>query len=361
MKNIYKIIGSILILILVVVVMAMFINDDKQSKELNFGLITGLSGDYAVVGESFVKGVTLAQEEWNIKNPNQQIKVITENDEFDAKKGLSAYNKLININHVDGLINMTTLTMDVIYSDVVKTGLPVAQGFEQGIDAKNDNIIQLWPGNVPAEAKLGEYVKNQGYKNVAVFVDNSSSFFTQALNGFKKGYDLPLTEYKVSSDVATLRSSALKMVENNPDAVFFLVQPDKGAILLKELIKVSKIKYQFVFDANLQTGFETYTKLLGDANILNGSIVFVVPNVYRQEFMDAFKKRFNEEPAIGAETGYNAFVLLTKSYNTDKAVWIKNMQKASFIGADGAIKFDENGVRIPELKIGVVENGKLPN
>ena len=83
--------------------------------------------------------------------------------------------------------------------------------------------------------------------------------------------------------------------------------------------------------------------------------------MYRQDFTDKFKKKFGIDPAIGSETGYNAFMLLARSYDEDKAKWIKNMQSASFTGADGKIVFDENGIRIPELKIGTIENGKLPN
>ena len=36
------------------------------------------------------------------------------------------------------------------------------------------------------------------------------------------------------------------------------------------------------------------------------------------------------------------------------------MKSASFDGADGKIVFDQNGVRIPEIKIGRIENGVLP-
>ena len=356
-----KLIWSSLAVIIIIGALFWVWSGKKVSDEITVGVISGLSGDYAVVGENFVKGVTLAQEQWNIANPKRQIKIISENDGFDSKKGLSAYKKLTEVDKVDGLINATTVTMDVIYSDVIKTGLPVAQGFEQGIEPKNDNIVQLWPGNVPAEAELGKYIKEKGFKKVAVFIDNSSSFFTQALKGFEKGYGSPVSEFKVSSDASVLRTSVLKVTEIKPEAIVFIVQPSEGIILIKEFNKIAKNKYQYVFDANLQTGFETYAKGLGDMNILNGSIVFSVPNIYRQEFVSAYKNKFGTDPAIGSETGYNAFVLISSAYNSNRDAWVKNMKAASFRGADGQVVFDENGVRIPELKIGIIENGKLPN
>ena len=127
MKN-KKIIGMGVILILIITFIS--IKQDSSPEGLTFGVISGMSGDYAVVGEGFLNGVLLAQEEWNVQNSSKQIEIIVENDEFEAVKGLSAYKKLVDINNVDALINMTTFTIDVTYEDIVGRNIPVAQGFE---------------------------------------------------------------------------------------------------------------------------------------------------------------------------------------------------------------------------------------
>ena len=356
----YKIIISTVVVIAIFAIITT-LNKNKEPENITLGVISGLSGDYAAVGEAFMKGVDLAQEEWNTANPNKKFSTIKEDDAFDAKKGISAYRKLTSINNVDAIINMTTVTIDATYGDVVKSGIPYALGFEQGIEAENDNIVQLWPGTSPAEIKLGAAIKEKGFKNVVIFVDNTSSAFTRFADAFKKGYELPVQEIKIAADGTELRLAALKATTYKPDAIVFITKPTSGAQLVKELKNLNKGPYQFVFDANIQTGFTDYTKILGDTNILNGSILYTVPNVYRSAFNDAFRKKFGSEPSIGSETGYNAFILLSSSYDSNKSTWVSNMQKASFEGADGKISFDENGVRIPELKIGTIENGKLPN
>lgn len=358
MNKISKVILAAAIVIVVIATVAF--NLKQKPGEITFGVIAGSTGAYGVVGESFIKGAELAQEKWNAKNPKMQVKIIKEDDGFDAKKGLTAYKKLTSIDHIDGLVNMTTITIDALYDEVSKTGMPVALGFEQGIEAKNDNIVQLWPGTVPAEAKLGEYVKSKNFKNIVVLVDNGSSAYQRFADGFKKGYSLPVQEIKISGDASDIRSNALKISNIKPDAVVLIVKPTSGALLFKELKLLSTHKYQFIFDANIQTGFTDYEKILGNTSVLDGSIVYTVPNNYRQEFVADFKKKFGVDPAIGSETGYNAFMLLALSYDKDKSKWVTNMQKSSFDGADGKIVFDENGIRIPELKIGTIENGKLP-
>ncbi len=355
------ILGIIAAIIIIGGIWIVNVNRNNEPKNLTFGLISNLTGDYSAVGESFAKGADLAQSEWNTAHPNQQIQMIKEDDGFDAKKGLSAYKKLTSIDHIDALINTTTITIDALYDDVSKSGIPVALGFEQGIEARDDNVVQLWPGSVPAEVKLGEAIKEKGFKNIVLFVDNGSAAFQRFADGFKKGYGLPVQEIKIAADGSDVRTSALKASTLKPDAVVFIIKPTSGALLVKELKSISKDNYQFVFDANIQTGFTDYTKILGDTNVLNGSIIYTVPSVYRKDFTDNFKNKFGTEPTIGSETGYNAFKLLAQSYDENKEKWVKNMQEASFDGADGKIVFDENGIRIPELKIGTIENGKLPN
>lgn len=359
-KNIRNWIWAIVVIIIIVAVIAMLApRPSSKPQTLKFGFITGLDGPYAAVGENTKRGALLAQEEWNSSHPKTQINMIVENDGFDPKKGLLAYQKLTSIDNVDGLINMTSATIDAIYSDVAKTGMPVALGFEQGIPSEDDNVVQLWPGTVPAEVKLGAYVKEKGFKNVVMFVSHDSAAFLRFADGFKNGYSLPLSEFDInsSSDMKTEVSKALAL---KPDAIVFITLPKAGALLIKQIETVSKDKHQYVFDADVQTGFKDYETILGDMNRLNGSILYVVPENYRQDFKDKYKLKFNEEAGIGSETGYNAFELLAMTYDKDKTVWVNNMKHASFDGADGKIVFDRTGVRIPELKIGTIENGKLP-
>jgi len=359
MKNKMK--KKIIIVGIIAITAILFVSSINKgtNEEIKIGVIAGMTGDWGIVGEHFLNGVTLAQEEWNQDNPDKTIEIIFENDDFDAKKGLSAYQKLVSVNMIDGLINMTTFTVDVIAEDAIERNLPVAQGFVQ-TNTKDDSIFQLWPNSNYAQEKLGEYIKEKGYTNTVLLVDKSSSAWQVFAQDFKEGYQLPLKEISVGTDAVELRSAALKTIESKPDAVILFVQPSQGATLVKEINKLSKNSTQFVFDASLQTGFQTYTDLLGDSDVLNGSILYIIPTNYEKDFVKTYTERFGKEPSIGSETGYNSFTLISRTYNSSVNKWIKNMKTESFIGADGLIKLDEKGTRIPEIKMGIIENGQLP-
>lgn len=352
----------IIIGILIVAVAVIILNTQKDDTDgLTLGVIAGLTGEYASAGEGFVNGVKLAQEQWNAENPDKQFEIIIEDDAFEPKKGLSAYQKLVNIDKIDGLINMTTFTIDAIEQEIVSKNMPTAQGFIQ-TSVTDDNIVQLWPSADVAEIKLGEHIKEQGYKNVVLYVSKDSAAFTTFANKFKEGYELPLTEIKVGSDSSEIRSAALKSKEIQPDAIVFIITGEDGGLLLREIENVygSDKKPQYVFDANIQGFIGTYEKILGDTNKLNGSILYTVPLKYTAEFSTTYKNKYGNEPTIGSETGYNSFMLIAQAHNSNQNKWVNNMKKSSFIGADGQIKLDETGTRVPDLKIGRIENGKLP-
>lgn len=349
------------IAVAVIIIGGFFFYQKKQSAAgpLTIGLITGSSGQYAFVGENYIKAVNLAAEEWNASHPKDQVNIIVEDDAFDGKKGLAAYQKLTTINHISALINEDSPTIDSTYSLITQSGIPVAQGGEQGIEPRDDNVFQLLPGNIATEIALGQYVKDRGLKNITVFLDNNATFI-RFFNGFKKGYGEVANQLLINPEERDYRSHVTKALATNPDAFLFLTTPEQGANLIKIMREQSKKRYQYIFDADVESGFTDYKKILGDTNILNGSIAVMIlqhPNV---DFAARYKAKYNEDPGIGADWAYDSFNLLMQTRAADWKTWVENMRHVSFEGAGGKVEFDDVGVRKPDFKIGTIENGKLP-
>jgi branched-chain amino acid transport system substrate-binding protein len=354
-----------LITILVIVLAGLgiyFWTANKQesgpNKPLNIGLIVGSSGPYATVGENYMKGVNLSREQWLKDHPGQEVNLFTEDDAFDQKKGLSAYQKLVSLNHIDALDNMTSATIDAIYTPAKESGIPIALGFEQGIDPVDDNVFQMIPGNVPTETALGQTLKDRGFKKPVVFVDNEITF-VRFFNGFKKGYGDGLVEILVNPDTRDYRTHVTKALGENPDALVFLTTPEQGAQMVKIVRTISTKPPQLVFDADVQSGFQDYVRILGDANVLNGSIAVIINQRSNPDFIKAYKEKYGTEPGFAADWGYDSFTLLMRSYAADHPQWIQNMKRASFEGVSGKVEFDEAGVRKPDFNIGSITDGKL--
>lgn len=328
-------------------------------KPITVGVISATSGPYAAIGEAYVKGVQLAADVWSKQHPKQKVKVFYEDDGYNPQKGLAAYQKLTGINKIDALVNMSSPTIDSIYSKVKKRGIPVAQGGEQGIVPANDNVFQLLPGNMATEIALGKFVKARGYKKVAVFYSDSG-VYVRFVNGFVKGYGGAVKKYGIPVDSTDYSSEVTAALNDKPDAVVFIDTPEQGANLVKLFYQQGARNIPFFFDADIQSGWASYQKILGDTKVLDGSHAVVIRQKVSASYLKAYKAKFKGDPYVGTDWAYDSFMLLLRSYAKNPKKWVANVKKANFEGAGGKVKFDETGVRLPNFTIGQIKNGELP-
>ncbi|MDP2692329.1 MAG: ABC transporter substrate-binding protein [bacterium] len=359
MKNIFSIIVIVLVLI-----GGYFLLNKKQETQNNepikIGMIAGLTGPYGAIGENYVKGAQLAIDLLKKEDKKSDITLIVENDDFDTKKALSAYEKLTGVDKVDALISETSSAIEAIYDRVTTLGIPVIQGGEQSRAPTDDNVIQIQPGYYKAEVALGKHIKESGKNNVVVFVQNYPAML-RFFDGFQEGYGKEGKKTLVNFGDKVMKTHALQAFQAKPDAIVFLMFPDDGALLLKELTNLynKSTRPIFVFDANFQAGFSNYENILGDLKFLDGSIVNIVKQTMSPEFVTNYKKRWGVEPAIGSEFGFDAISALVNNYNSDPKRWVANIKSSQFEGVSGSIRFDDVGVRIPDFKNTTIKNGEI--
>lgn len=352
------------IVILVCVIVAGFVisnNSSKQSESLTLGLMLPLTGDYSAAGQNMQKGMELALERFRKDHPGVLIKTVIEDDAYDTKKGVSAYRKLMDFDHVDAILMLSTPVIDAIHEDVVKAGIPVIQLGVQTVGVADDNIFQFSPA---AEAPIGYLAGYLGSnpefssKKVAVIYDNSPAqinFF----EAFKNGYKYNFTPFVVNSK-NDLRGYATKIANENYDAVVSIQSPENGALLTKEMLTVDKSMPLLAFDAQLQTGFADYGRILGDTNKINGAKSMWFKAGKAAEFQILFKDKYGQEPGFLADFAYDMVNVLLEKYDGDTKTWIGNIQKTDDPdGVSGSISFDGNGVRIQPMVITEVKGGKL--
>ncbi len=359
MKTKTKIVWGVIILVIVgVIISNTYKSDITKTETIKIGMISILSGDYASVGENIRNGATIAMEEYNAAHPNQNVELVVEDDGFDPKKALSAYQKLTSIDHIDGLFNVSTASIGAIYDLVTKTGIPVVQGGEQTDEPTNDNVFQILPGNIEVEKQLGQYIKEKGFKNPVVVYTNNDAMI-RFKNAMVKGFGSPMKEFVINADEKDFKPHVLKASAENPDIVIVLMIPESGAQFLKQYATLKGKLPQIAFDVNAQSGIKDYERILNNNSLLDNAIIATVSSNVTQEFKDAYKARFGIDPGIWSDLGYDGFNLLMKTHNADGKKWITNIHDATMIGASGKIEFDEVGVRKPEVKITKILGGNI--
>ena len=357
-KIIGWIVGVVIVIVAIIALTGGLSGGPKDDQVLKIGLIGPFSGNYASVGETFRNGAQLAVEDIKAKNPNKKVELIVEDGAFDPGKSLSAYKKLKSIDHINALIAVDTITIDSIYNDVIADGMPVINGGEQSLDPKNDNILQIYPGNYASEVGIGQEIKKDGKQKV-VMVTGNHAVFARFAKGVKEGYAGNIDEFVVNFGEQDIRTFALKIKALNPDAVALVITPDLMARFLKTFNELGMKNVSYYFDCDLQNGWEAATKI-ANPEMFNGSKVAVISSVNEPSFVSAYTKRFGNSNILTGNIGYDAINLLVNNYNSDNSKWMSNILKSNTSGVSGKIEFDSVGVRKPEFKIGVIENGMLP-
>ncbi len=355
-----KKISTTLILIVVIIVAIVSFSQSKKDVSVKLGLMAPLSGEYAVAGQNYQKGIELALEVYKTTHPDSNIEFFLEDDGFDVKKGISAFKKLTSVDHIDAMMMLSTPVIDAIHEDVKKTDLVVMQLGIQTIGVGPDNIFQTSP--LP-ESSLSTYIgylnDKTDFKKIAVAYDNTAGGIN-FYNTFKKVYT---KEYvpMIINNKSDLRSYATEISKNDSiDAVLFLTSPDNGALLTKDLLVLDKTVPQLVFDAQMYTGYENYKKILGDMSKINGSISMWLKDGDAVRFKELYKAKYKEDPGFLADFGYDTFNILMASYDSDHKKWMNNIQTYNDKrGASGSISFDEQGVRVQDIVINTINDGKL--
>jgi len=355
MSNTAKWIIGIVVVALIIVVSVSVGQDNTNStpnETIKIGSIVGLTGEYAPVGKNWSNGVALARKQYEAENPNVDVQIVEEDSEFDTQTGVTAYKKLENVNNIDALINFGTFTLDGIYDLVTEKSYPVIQGGSQSSAPSDDNVIRVQPGNIPAEKALGEYAKEQGFENVAIFYTDQNAFgrFFEAV---KEGYGGSVDAYPLSPDKKSgFNAQVTKALANNPDAIVLVTLPQQGASITSTVLERTKESPKILHDANFQTGFSDYKRLLGDQfDQMSDDVFLKMVSNTRDDFKQAYKEEYGKDPGALADVGYDAFNLLVRTHSSDDGQWIENIKNADYEGASGQITFDEVGVRKPEFEI----------
>jgi ABC-type branched-subunit amino acid transport system substrate-binding protein len=354
-----KITWILIVAVIAIVAILGFSNNKQNPQQLKIGVIAPLSGDFAAVGENFVNGIKTAKVAYE-KKTGDTVTLIIENDGGEAAKGLSAYKKLTEVDKVDGMINTFTTTMEAIYTPSQSLPYPIMMGFFQANNSIDDNVFQISLRNDGVWNKYADYLQKTEFDKSNIIVVRSVDAAQESMaKDFEKNYKGTTTEVIASSDRGSLKTDATKIAGMKPTAIVFFMTPENGAVLTKELLPLISKNTQLIYDVQINTGIKYYQDQLGDLNKINGAITIVPEAEPNQKFINEYKVVIGTEPGFTSDFGYDAFAVYMENYNKDKSAWISNIKKTDEIGASGHLKFDSNGVVIPNLTIKKVVDGKM--
>ena len=150
------------------------------------------------------------------------IKLVFEDSQFEAKKAVSSYQKLTSIDNIDALINLDSVSFAAINPLISEKKLLTLQIAESSTHDK-DTVFQIMPFSYPLFSELGK-VSGDKYNKVAIVYGNSDVFIKDA-DFFQKGISKDKIIYEAmlipGSDY---RTEVTKLLEKKPEATTFFLQ-----------------------------------------------------------------------------------------------------------------------------------------
>ena len=323
------------------------VSTPKPQQTVKVGAILPLSGPYAKIGEDAQKAIQMA-----LKGENN-ITLVFEDSQFDAKTAVSAYQKLTSIDKVDALVNLDSVSFAAINPLISEKGILTLQIAESNIHNK-DTIFQVMPSSYPLFTELGK-VSGDKYVKVAL-VYGSAEFLVKNADFFKKGISADKIAYEVmlSAD-SDYRTEVTKLLASGAEATT-LILPVEDGIKFVKAIKDQGKKIDLICDGNVEMSITQYTAVVG-SEVFEGCLSTNLPSQMTESFKNAFKQEYNADAGFFSDYSYDSALILKSVVKQPKSDWTSVTQSLSLDGASGKIVFDENGTRLPASEVHIFRNG----
>lgn len=343
-----KIISVIIVLGVILIIGSNYVTNSTTA--LKVGVILPLTGQYAAVGTNVKQAMEMAVAS------SSDIKLLFEDDMYDAKNALSAYQKLVSIDGAEIIVSLGSPTVEILKPEVEKSGkLMFILGEELSHDI--DHTYQIMPQSAVLFKVLGAE-SSKRFKSVSVvyatdnnLFKNNHRLFLDGISSTTKIFDLPLTS---ASDA---RTEVSKILANKADAFTLFTSLETGIKVLKEMAKYPSSP-QLICDMNIEITLSQFLESVDPKN-LNNCISVALVNTQDQNFAELYKKTFNTNLVFGEDYGYDAVRIIQQLSKLDKDNWMNYLNSLKVTGVSGEITFDKAGARSSVSEIHIFKDGKF--
>jgi branched-chain amino acid transport system substrate-binding protein len=242
------------------------------------------------------------------------VSLVFEDDQLQPARTVSAFNKLISSDRVDGLLVFGTGGALAVNAMAEKAKIPmVAVSVDQRVVQGKSYVMKYWARLERLTDSVSSEVKGRGYKRIAVVATEND-----AMLGLKKRFadqnpSLVISAQSVLPDERDFSVLASKLIKLNPDAVYLLLYPPQSSIFAKQLRAVG-FKGGF-FGAH---PLENSNEIKAAAGALDHAW-FASGAIYADpKFKDRYYKNFSVRPENGAPCGYDVVKMVIEASRSNK-------------------------------------------
>ena len=346
------------------------------AESAKIGMITTLSGGGASLGIDIRDGFELAVKERQGKLGGVDIEMLIVDDARKVDNAKQIATRMVQQDKVDFMTGIvwSNLAMAVIPGVTADGTIYISPNAGPSLLAGkrcHPNYFNVAWQNDNLHEAMGQYVTDQGYKNVYLIAPNYPAG-QDALAGFKRFYKgqvsaevyTKLGQVDYAAELANLRAAA-------PDAVFFFLPGGMGINFTKQYAQaglkdaIPLFGPAFSFDEGILSAVGEAA--VGTKNTSQYS--HDLDNPVNAKFAKAFTDTYGRKPSLYASQGYDAALLIDSALsqvggdfkNTDAIR--AALKAANFASVRGDFKFGNNQHPIQSIYVREVvqENDVVTN
>ncbi len=329
---------------------------EPEAKEIKIGAILPLTGESAFWGENIKNGIDLAVDEINQKCGILSKKVVFfyEDTQGQPAVGTQAVSELISIRKVQCIIGDVISSVILAVAPIMERNKCVLLGFGESAEITNagDYIFRNWNSAASDAEITGDFATK--HSNAVVVLSQNDAFGKSAKELFvsklrEKNINIVMdevfskgeTDYRtILSKLQTLEYDGLYIASFHQDALLLLRQYKELGLRAVNIYGVSSWE-EGTLISFLKTNFA-------------GQVFFGYPkppdpnNPVVVQFRSKYKARYDKEPEILCDNGYDAVYML--KYGIEKAGRYNGQSikdalytLQDFHGTSGEMSFDRNG------------------
>ena len=365
-KKIGYLVGLVLVFVIIVVGVKKISFSRSTTDSITIGAVISLTGGASPWGAYGKNGIDLAVKTMNASGGinGRAVKVVMEDDHTDPKQGVSAFQKLVTTDKVQGIIGgVFDFTAQPLIPLAATNDIPFISPanfhIAGGFDLNEQSFVMLSDLDKTV-SKLEPVITSKSFKKMAVihyqstFGKEIAKTLTTMTRRLEKGDSMDVPYSQIGNN--DWKTMILKLKKEGVDAVFLDMVANDPLTFMKQARQLGfapvVITYNGALDAFIDKGDK---ELLENVTVLNWE-------VSSPAFIKLYQDEYGVLPAKSAEKYFNAtYVLATALANTSRSSQASQyIATHSFVTPSGAIVFTpEHSIKDSKVEVGVVRNGSL--
>ncbi len=341
-------------------------SNPQTAETIKIGFSGPLTGEIANWGQNDLAGATLAVKEINEQGGinGKKVELIVEDDKSASADSVTAFNKLINVDKVIGIIagggsGATSPAVPIAQNDGVPVVVAVASA--PNITKTGDFIFRVMPMDNFQGKFAAEFIfeKLEKKKAAILYVKNDwgeglKDIFKQSF--LDLGGEITYESGLLQTD-NDFKTEIAKIKDSGADVLYCPIYPDAAVTAFKQ-IKEAELNLPIVCGDAID-GSEVIKSDSAEGIIYTTSKINL-PEQFRQKIVS--QKGFeNLQVFIAAPLGYDAtkaLLLAIEKAGTDKKAISDELAKTNFAGVSNpTIQFDENReIKNPVFEAKIIKN-----